>query len=421
MVIREQTNFEIAIIGAGPSGSLAGQQATSETSESSIAIFEEHNQIGKPSHCSGLIALDGLLDLGLKQSFIRKNLVENEVKKARFYAPNNTYFQINRKRDSLVVLNRPNFDKYLATCSENLGSTYFMGHSVKQISFHQNKWKLLIKHGKKLKTFSCDILISAEGSRARLVRSIGLQGTNNKWLFPAIQFDLSNVVDFESDCSELYFGTDIAPGFFGWFIPLNEESARIGVAISPIHSGKTRSYLKKFLQKHALMKIRTKKAKLVNSYGGFVPASGPIKKTYSHQFMVVGDAAGQTKATTGGGVNIGGFCGRLAGKYASKILSGDLTAFQGCREYQNQWRSYFEPDLSIMKYLRRSMSYLPDNIWNDVIQIAKDTQIGTYLETTSIDLHGEGLIRYSLNPKILGNGLKISPHLLLSFVRGFLY
>ncbi|MHA2345854.1 MAG: hypothetical protein ACXACP_03970, partial [Candidatus Hodarchaeales archaeon] len=227
-------------------------------SESAIAIFEEHEHIGKPSHCSGLIALEGLLKLGVNRNIIRKNLMVNEIKRARFFAPNKDFFQINRKHDSLIVLNRYNLDQYLATCSEKSGSKYYTNHSVKQIFFNENKWNLLIRHGKNTKKFTCEILISAEGSRARLASSIGLQGPNPKWLFPAIQFDLKKVVDFESDCSELYFGNKFTPGFFGWFIPLNEEAARIGIAVNPIFSGKTRLYLERFVRKHPLMKMRTK-------------------------------------------------------------------------------------------------------------------------------------------------------------------
>ena len=419
MALREQKNFDVAIIGAGPSGSLAGQQAA-ENSELSIAIFEEHKQIGKPTHCSGLIALDGLLNLGVNRNIVQKKIMVNEIKRARFVAPNGNSFQINRKNDSMVVLNRNTLDQYLAECSERAGASIYTNHHVKEINFDHNKWRLLIRQEKNTKTITCDILISAEGSKARLAHSIGLYRPNQNWLLPAIQYEMKRLIDVETDCSELFFGNNFAPGFFGWFIPLNEESARIGIAVSPVHSGKTRLYLEKFLHKHSVIKMRTKKAKLVNSYGGFVPASGPVKKTFLEQFMLVGDAAGQSKATTGGGVNIGGYCGRLAGKYASKIISKDFTPLQGCREYQKQWKSCFEPELSLMKYLRRAISYLPDNVWNDLIRIAKTTQIDNSMKSTDIDLHGSGLLRYALQPKVITKGLRLTPQVCLSFFRGFL-
>ncbi|MHA1995362.1 MAG: geranylgeranyl reductase family protein [Candidatus Hodarchaeales archaeon] len=420
MALRAQNDFDIAIIGAGPSGSLAGRQAAIENPESSIVIFEEHNQIGKPTHCSGLIALQGLHNLGIKDSIIQKKLLVNEIKRARFYAPNNNSFQITRKNDSLVVLDRYILDRYLASSSERVGAKIYSDHQVREIIFARNSWKLLIRHRKKLKKINAEFLISAEGSKARLAQSIGLKTPNQNWLFPAIQYEMERLTDFETDCSELFFGNKYAPGFFGWFIPLNEESARLGIAISPIYAGKTRIYMERFLRKHPIIKMRTKKAKRINSYGGFVPASGPVKKTFSKHFMLVGDAAGQTKATTGGGVNIGGFCGRLAGKYAGKIIANEISSQQGCQEYQNQYKAHFEPNLSLMKYFRRIISNLPDKVWDDLIEIALTTDMEESLRSTDIDLHGSGLLQYVLQPKVLAKGLKLTPQMILGMIKGFL-
>ena len=39
---------------------------------------------------------------------------------------------------------------------------------------------------------------------------------------------------------------------------------------------------------------------------GRIPTTGPVRTTYADNFMMVGDVAGQTKPTTGGGVILGG-------------------------------------------------------------------------------------------------------------------
>ena len=68
--------------------------------------------------------------------------------------------------------------------------------------------------------------------------------------------------------------------------------------------------------------------------GGFVPASGPINRTFTDGFLVVGDAAGQTKATTGGGFNIGGYCALIAGKVASDSIEKDDYSKNFLKRYQ---------------------------------------------------------------------------------------
>jgi hypothetical protein len=110
----------------------------------------------------------------------------------------------------------------------------------------------------------------------------------------------------------------------------------------------------------------------------------------------------------------------LAGKYAKQIVTAEISSEFGCREYQQQWKAHFEPDLSLMKFFRRTISHLPDRSLDDIFKIARDIDMGKGLETSSIDLHGIGLLRYTLKPKVLLRGGKITPQLMVSFLKGFL-
>ncbi|MHA1543034.1 MAG: hypothetical protein ACTSQH_08670, partial [Candidatus Hodarchaeales archaeon] len=64
--------------------------------------------------------------------------------------------------------------------------------------------------------------------------------------------------------------------------------------------------------------------------------------------------------------------------------------------------------------------HLPDRSFDEIFKIAKDIDIGKGLEKSSIDLHGVGLLRYALKPNVLLRGGKITPKLVVSFLKGFL-
>ena len=398
---------DISIIGAGPTGSLAAWDSLRNNIE--VSIFEEHHEIGKPPHCSGLISLEGFRDLGVNLHRISRNLGYNTIKRAKFVGPNYNSIEINRGAETLGVFDRIALDRYFARHAKESGCEYRLGSRVKQIKFDGNYWSLHISSKKGDKVHRSKIVISAEGIHAKLTSSIGLPFPDKKWCFPAYQNELEKVQDLESDCVELFFGRKYAPGFFGWLIPINENAARLGVAVVPWYKGKTRLYMKYFRKKHPLLCERLRKCKIVNSYGGFVPASGPVKKTYAENFMTVGDAAGQSKATTGGGINIGGYCGRLAGLMARKIVSDGFPATIGCREYQRKWQTIFEPDLSLMKLFRRMMTPLPDKTWNSIIQIAKETDLGESIKSTNVDLHGLSLLKYALTPRVFIKAIHLIP------------
>ncbi|MFX0206972.1 MAG: geranylgeranyl reductase family protein [Candidatus Hodarchaeota archaeon] len=412
---------DITIIGAGPSGSLAAWESMQSSSEASVSVLEEHSQVGLPPHCSGLISLEGFRNLGVNLKNLKRNLGYNAIRRAKFVGPNYNSVEIDRGIEAMGVFDRPALDRYIAKRTKESGCKYKLGLRIKQIKFDGSHWQLHSMQNDKKEVHRSKMLISAEGIHANLSNSIGLPVPDKNWCLPAIQYELENIQDIEPDCVELYFGRKYAPGFFGWFIPINENSARIGIAVGSWCKGQTRFFMNYFLKKHPLLYKRLRKGKIINSYGGFVPAAGPVNRTYSRNFMTVGDAAGQSKATTGGGVNIGGYCGRLAGLMARRIISDEISAKAGCREYQQRWQARFEPDLSLLKLFRRMMSPLPDKTWNSIIHIAIETDIGKSLKSTNIDLHGLGLLKYAFTPNVFIKGLRLIPQTAVSLLHGLTF
>ncbi|MFX0205117.1 MAG: geranylgeranyl reductase family protein [Candidatus Hodarchaeota archaeon] len=411
---------DLVIVGAGPAGSCAAWESLRYKSGLSVSIFEEHRDIGSPLHCSGLVALDGIQELGINITKVGKRITYNKIKRARFIAPNLGSFEIKRVNDLMVVIDRLALDNYLADRAREMGCEYHLGHRVNHIHFDTSSWIIHINYAKTKKTHRSKVLISAEGVHARLSNAVGLPTPNKNWLFPARQCELEQLQDIETDCVELYFGRKYAPGFFGWLIPIDENSVRLGIAVQRKFKSKLRLFFNRFLRKHPFLKDRLRKGKITNTYGGYVPAAGPVKRTYSDRFMVVGDAAGQTKATTGGGVNIGGYCGRLAGLMARKIILGEVNADNGCREYQLKWKANFEPDLTLMKLFRRMMTPLPDKTWNSLIQIAGETELGESMKSSSVDLHGLSLVKYALTPRVFIKSLPLVPQTAAGFLKGLL-
>ena len=62
------------IVGAGPAGLLAAKEIASRGF--SVKILEEHNRVGVPSHCAGLISVEGLRRIGVEAS---SRFVQNEI------------------------------------------------------------------------------------------------------------------------------------------------------------------------------------------------------------------------------------------------------------------------------------------------------------------------------------------------------
>jgi flavin-dependent dehydrogenase len=104
---------------------------------------------------------------------------------------------------------------------------------------------------------------------------------------------------------EMYSGSAIAPGFFAWVIPSGNDSCRIGLwSTADRLEGKSIEECYHSLLNHPLWKDRFADIKETARYCGPVP-SGMVKKPYKNRVLLLGDAAGMAKPTTGGGIGPG--------------------------------------------------------------------------------------------------------------------
>ena len=99
----------ISIIGAGPAGSYTAYLLAKAGKE--VEVFEEHERIGSPIQCSGVITpeIEKLISL-------KKEIVVNKIKRVRFHAPNGSSFDVPIRGD--YVFDRGKFDEHLAGLAE---------------------------------------------------------------------------------------------------------------------------------------------------------------------------------------------------------------------------------------------------------------------------------------------------------------
>jgi flavin-dependent dehydrogenase len=89
---------------------------------------------------------------------------------------------------------------------------------------------------------------------------------------------------------------------------------------------------------------------------------------------VVGDAAGQVKPTTGGGIVIGGYCGKLAGiAAASAATHNGVESEQFLRNYDAQWKEKFGSDLRKMGLARKLFGSLSDETLDRLFSVLRDS------------------------------------------------
>ena len=357
---------DVSIIGASVAGLLAGIEAAREGVD--VEIYEEHREIGVPEKCDGLVSARGIAELGIVPP---SSVIQNRLERAIFFSPSKkTEIEIRANRQNVLVLDRARFDKHLAEIAASSGSKIWIGRRVSEVSQDANHVALQFSEGEIIRS---SILLDCAGyeSYIRSGESSTLQG--GQYLVYGRWFERTTV--------EVYIDPVNAPGFFFWVIPLSSDMAKIGVAGSGVN---TFRQLDRFCQEHGAVPIRKMAAPVV--------CLGTLRRFVDGRIARAGDAAGQAKPTTGGGIYTSGYGGMLAGRAAARaIKSSNQAELAG---YEKAWRVKFGREFRLQLYARSVFSKMNEAQIEELFRIVSSSDVPRKIsDDGDFDMHSGTIIR----------------------------
>jgi len=384
---------DLLIVGGGPAGLLTSIKLLEKGFSSDIVILEEHSRIGKPAHCAGVISLKGLkkyyLNYAVRESFV------NIVNSARIYFPNGKELFVKADKDMAAIVDREKFDYLLSTYALEKGVDIRKGEKVSKIAKKGKDIKVLLN--KEKKKYKVSNLILATGVNDRL--SIELGFSKNKGVIPALQYEMAISKSLDNRIVEIFLGKKYSEGFFAWLIPLGDKLVKVGVA--SFHNPLLRM---KYLLKESIMKEKLGSYNIRKVMGGAVITGGPKKTLLMNEnrssIFLIGDVAGQTKPTTGGGIV---FIGNAAEILSSAIVNEDFQL------YERQWWAEIKNEIYFQTALRKFLNMLTDN---DLVKIYYLLKEGDF-EEISAKLEEMDYQSIILKKYILSNVTHIFKHPLI--------
>jgi digeranylgeranylglycerophospholipid reductase len=387
-----KTKQDIVVVGGGPCGSYTAYTAAKLGAE--VVVCEEHEKIGAPNHCAGHLNISSLKRLGIQ---IPRDAVENEIKGAVFYSPSGKEFVLRCRNPVTYVVDRELFDKHIFDLAVKAGVEYRFKSRVKSLLFDSGYAKGVALKGEE--RVEADVVIDAEGCSSAILKKMDLEGLKASMIVRGIQAEVDGLENAEEDMVEVYLGNNVAPDFFAWIIPRKDGTAKVGLATS---TGNPHQYLQRFMKKHPVASKKLKKSITTSINLHPIPLAGPIPKTYSNGFLVVGDAASQVKPTTGGGVIFGLTCANVAGEVAYEAVKNNNFSETFLSSYQHQWKRLVGFDLAAMLQMRRMLNSLSDSRTDKIIDWCNRLGIDDVIEKVGdIDFQGRSLIHMIKYPGTL--------------------
>jgi digeranylgeranylglycerophospholipid reductase len=387
------TNPEAIVVGGGPVGSYAALQLAKLGVKATV--FEEHPQIGLPSHCAGHISIKSLRNIGLYP--LPKGISENTFCAANFYSPAGSRFSLHLSCPVTVALNRARLDQYLAKQAQSAGARFVLNSRVQSLLKKDGFARgVTVQSNGAEERVSSKIVLDTEGISSRLLRQTGLQALKPSGLVYAVEAEVDRVHDVELDAVEVYFGKSYAPGFYGWLIPRPDGSAKVGLATN---HGDPRGYLKRLMFKHPVASKQLGKSKITQVGYHAITLGGPINRSYADGFLAVGDCASQVKPTTGGGVIFGLTCAKTAAEVASQALKQDDVSSNFLKNYQRKCDDLLSFDFRVMLRLRRFLDSLSDEKLDEMLRVCAKLGVDKALrDVDEIDFQGKMLLTAAKKP-----------------------
>jgi digeranylgeranylglycerophospholipid reductase len=388
---------DVVVVGGGPCGSFSALKLARFGVD--VSVFEEHSEIGVPSHCAGHLSINGLRRLGLYP--LPAKIVENTFYGAIFHSPKGNKFSVRFSSPVTCAVNRVLFDKYVAKMAGDAGARYLFNSRVKSLIIENSFVKgVVVRREKETeKKFLNKIVIDAEGISSRILRQTGLPTLNRRMLVNAVEAEVENAMDLETDVVEVFLGKAYASGLYAWLIPKLDGRAKVGLAAK---TGNPKEFLQRLMFKHpaASQKLRTAKICRISFHP--ITLGGPIPKSYSNGFLAVGDAASQVKPSTGGGVVFGMTCADIAAKVVHEALRRNDFSSEFLSAYQKRCNETLSFDASVMLRIRKMLNAMPDDKIDDAIAFCTKLGLDKVIDKVEdVDFQGMSLLRLLWNPKMI--------------------
>jgi len=353
----------VIIAGAGPSGLQAAIAAAEQGA--SVLMFDKKTKIGAPVRCGEFFPCkEEMLDL-LPESRdfaslfeIPPDAITNRCEILRIFSPRGKCWEFPFKA---YVLDRVALEQHMAQEASKLGAEIRLGSPVR-IFENDDQIKVGVTERESVEAH---VVIAADGFPSVAGASGGL--SCDRYALPknvAINYQyVMDGLDIESNVTEMYMGTSIAPGGYGWIIPKSSTTANIGVGIRTIFaSGKLRTRLDHFVSRYFLTADRLRAGRIQTMIADVLPVDGAVSKTYSDRILLVGDAAGMVMPTNGGGIPTAMVSGRIAGEVAALHVKKDEPLFN----YEVRWKKAFGHELSVSTRMRRfADAFMPHDLLFD--------------------------------------------------------
>ncbi len=353
---------DVTVVGGGPAGTFSARLLAASGRD--VTLIEDHHVSGTPTHCAGVISTEVLENFGVRPEVL------GVVNEADVVLPDSSIVHTKKRSPYAYVVNRADLDVKMAEAAEAAGVDVRYGIRYKNYQVTDENITVNTNSG----SITSDLMIGADGQSSLVAASLGNNAARS--YIRGCQVDIEHRMD-NQDCMKLWLGSEIAPGFFAWMLPIGDRT-RVGLGVG-LQYGSPMEYLN-----HLLKVAGLEECKRVATYAGKIPIGGR-RISYADRILLIGDAAGQVKPVSGGGLYPISKVAPLLRDTVNEAYSMGMFNASALSLYERSWKREIGASLNGGMKLRKYYDMLSDQELNDMGHLFSRPDILEALSEIDVD------------------------------------
>ena len=338
-----QPDYDVTVVGAGPAGSRTAEALAQRGFH--VALLEKGKVVGEPVHCTGIVSDECFQRYNLPDSLVIRPITSFVLR-----SPSGRPAHVARKNKQAHVLDRVALDRLLADRAVSAGAELMKTFSVDDVTWMGDHVEVQGTHEGHPAGLTSRAAVIATGYGSKLPRRAGLGGASD------YASGCQAVVETEIfDDIQVFTGGALGDGGFGWLVPWKPGLALTGLITRRDTMSYLRAHVTKLQDSGQVGAVR----ELFRCRG--IPL-GITQRSVADGVLGVGDAVGQVKPTSGGGIYFGLLgAEEAAGTLAESLAAGDVSA-ASLAPYEHRWRALLGAEIHQGYALRQLIEQLPDPV-----------------------------------------------------------
>ena len=349
---------DVAIVGAGPAGLHAAFLLAQAGLD--VVLFEAQSRVGERAICSGVVG---------DEAFARFDLptqpILSDIRCIQAISPGGRKLEHRTEGPLAQVIDKGEFNRALAERALNAGVELQLGCWVNSLEIEKHSVEIQSSStGAGAASHRAQVAIITTGVNGSLNQALGL--AHPRQFLRALQVELNLPPNGHGNATRVFVGQGVAPGAFGWEIPLGNNRWRVGLMTE--HNPEP--YFAKLLRRVA---PSVDPSTLRIDRKGIAQAA--VGRCVAERVIAAGEAAGHIKTTTGGGIYYGLLSAELVAEVVIRAFRSNNFSVQTLGEFERYWRSAFGNELMVGYFARKLASQFTDGQIDGFFDAANATDL----------------------------------------------